>query len=137
MRDPASTNLPVTMPIREAGSPDRGNVLGASCPSRHALELVANKWTLLIVQALRSGPVRNGALMRKLEGVSQKVLTQALRELERSGLVDRVEHSVRPLRVDYRLTPLGASLSEALIGVDQWVEAHYAELPPRIQSNSP
>src|SRR4051812_13064747 len=134
MRDPASTNPSVTMPIQDQGSADAANVFSASCPSRHALELVANKWTLLIVQALRPGSMRNGELMRKLEGISQKVLTQALRELERNGLIDRIEHSVRPLHVEYRLTALGASLSQALVAVDQWVEAHYAQLPRKVQS---
>jgi len=125
------------MPIRDGTSVNRADVFSASCPSRHALELVANKWTLLIVQALRSGAMRNGELMRKLEGISQKVLTQTLRELERNGLIDRIDHSIKALHVDYRLTTLGASLSEALITVDQWVETHHAELPRRSQSIDP
>jgi DNA-binding HxlR family transcriptional regulator len=79
----------------------------------------------------------SGAAFRgdaKLEGISQKVLTQTLRELERNGLIDRIDHSIKPLHVDYRLTTLGASLSDALITVDQWVETHHAELPTRSQS---
>jgi len=84
--------------------------------------------SLLLLPALRDGPARNGELLRRLEGISQKVLTQTLRELERNRLVTRSDHGTRPLFVEYALTPLGASLSEVLLAVDRWVEAHHEQL---------
>ena len=76
----------------------KANVYAEACPSRAILELIADKWTLLILPALRKGPMRNGDLMRMIEGVSQKMLTQTLRELERNGLVARIgeEYAVSP-----------------------------------------
>ena len=70
----------------------RASVYAEACPSRAILELIADKWTLLIMPALRRGPMRNGDLMRMIGGVSQKMLTQTLRELERNGLVRRIDH---------------------------------------------
>ena len=103
-----------------------GNVLSASCPSRAALEVVGSKWALLIVPLLARQPLRNNELLRQVEGISQKMLTQTLRELERHGLVERIDHQTVPPHVEYRLTELGRSLSEALVVIDRWAERHYA-----------
>ncbi|RTL44214.1 MAG: transcriptional regulator [Burkholderiales bacterium] len=105
-----------------------GNVLSASCPSRAALEVVAGKWALLVVPLLARQPLRNNELLRRVEGVSQKVLTQTLRELERHGLVERIDHQSVPPHVEYRLTDLGHSLSTVLTVVDRWAEANYAAI---------
>jgi DNA-binding HxlR family transcriptional regulator len=105
-----------------------GNVLSASCPSRAALELVASKWSLLIVPVLAAGPIRNNELLRRIEGVSQKMLTQTLRELERNGLAERIDHKQVPPHVEYRLSELGQSLSDMLVAVDRWAENHYPAL---------
>jgi DNA-binding HxlR family transcriptional regulator len=105
-----------------------GNVLSATCPSRAALDLVASKWALLIVPVLAAGPVRNNELLRRIEGVSQKMLTQTLRELERNGLVERIDYEDVPPHVEYRLSELGHSLSDALVAVDRWAEKHYQKL---------
>ena len=113
------------VPDRPASS---GNVYSAACPSRAALELVGSKWALLIVPFLALGPSRNGELMRQVEGISQKMLTQTLRELERNGLVARIDHRTVPPHVEYHLTPLGHSLSEALEVVDRWAERHHDAL---------
>lgn len=111
-----------------AGAAEHGSVYAKACPSRAVLELVADKWALLIVWFLRDGPRRNGALMREIGGVSQKMLTQTLRELERNGLVVRIDHAEVPPRVEYELTPLGRSLSELAAGLGAWAERHMADV---------
>lgn len=103
-----------------------GNVLSATCPSRAALEVVGSKWALLIVPLLARQPLRNNELLRQVGGISQKMLTQTLRELERHGLVQRIDHQTVPPRVEYQLTELGRSLSDALVVVDRWAENHFA-----------
>ncbi len=84
---------------------------------------VADKWTLLILEALAdAGKLRFTEVGRRVEGVSQKMLTQTLRRMERDGLVERTIYPVIPPRVDYRLTELGLSLGEAFCGVWIWAE---------------
>lgn len=95
---------------------------------REILERVADKWTLLVIEALGEGEMRFSRLREKVGGVSQKMLTKTLRQLERDGLVTRRVHAVIPPRVDYRLTPLGESLGEAVCGIWLWVEAHSEEV---------
>lgn len=119
------------IPLRDAGGKPQcfePNVFAEACPSRAILELIADKWTLLILPALRRGPKRNGDLMRQIGGVSQKMLTQTLRELERNGLVARFDHQEVPPRVDYELTDLGRSLSDAVRKLDSWAENHIADV---------
>lgn len=90
---------------------------------------VADKWTLLILEVLEEGGVmRFTQVGRAVQGISQKMLTQTLRAMERDGLVTRTIHPVIPPRVDYELTPLGHSLSAAFCGVWQWAEAHLEEV---------
>ena len=86
--------IPGTPPI------DTANVFSQACPSRQALELVAGKWALLVIPALAQGPVRNNELMRRIEGISQKMLTQTLKELVRNGLVLRADHQTVPPHVE-------------------------------------
>jgi DNA-binding HxlR family transcriptional regulator len=108
--------------------PPPASVYAEACPSRAILELIADKWTLLIVPALRRGRLRNGDLMRLIGGVSQKMLTQTLRELERNGLVMRIDHQEVPPRVEYELTELGRSLSDLMRKLDGWAEANLTEV---------
>jgi DNA-binding HxlR family transcriptional regulator len=110
-------------PTRPAGS-----VFDETCSARHALELISGKWAMLVLSALVEGPMRNADLMRKVGGISQKVLTETLRDLERNGLVIRDDFQTKPLHVEYRLSPLGASLSDALIVLDRWAERNFPEL---------
>jgi DNA-binding HxlR family transcriptional regulator len=124
------------MSIDAPSSTNGANVLSQSCPSRRVLELVANKWALLLIPALRHAPVRNNELLRTVEGISQKMLTQTLRELERNGLVRRIDHQTKPLFVEYALTPLGVSLSDVLLTVDRWVEANHTHLDSARQSDA-
>jgi DNA-binding HxlR family transcriptional regulator len=93
------------------------------------LERVADKWTLLVIDALDSRQeLRFSRLRERLGGVSQKMLTKTLRQLERDGLVVRRVHAEVPPRVDYRLTPLGVSLGESVCGLWKWVEAHMQDV---------
>lgn len=90
---------------------------------------VADKWTLLVLESLEEGgEQRFGALARSVPGISQKMLTQTLRAMERDGLVTRTVHPVIPPHVDYKLTPLGHSLGEAFCGVWHWAEENLARV---------
>ncbi|HTN14374.1 MAG TPA: helix-turn-helix domain-containing protein [Sphingomonadaceae bacterium] len=90
---------------------------------------VADKWTLLILEILEdNGELRFTQIGRKVEGISQKMLTQTLRQMERDGLVKRTVHPVIPPRVEYRLTELGHSLSYAFCGVWTWAEANIGKV---------
>jgi DNA-binding HxlR family transcriptional regulator len=101
------------------------SVFNPACSARHALELIASRWTMLVLPALAEGPMRNGELLRLIGGISQKMLTQTLKELERSGLVVREDLQTVPLHVQYRLSPLGHSLSKSLIVLDRWAEQNF------------
>ncbi|MEO8501557.1 MAG: helix-turn-helix domain-containing protein, partial [Vicinamibacteria bacterium] len=90
------------------------NVFDPNCPSRQVLDRIADRWTALVIRALSEGTLRHGELQRRVGGVSQKMLTQTLRSLERDGLVVRKIHSVVPPMVDYSLTPLGHTLIKPL-----------------------
>jgi len=88
---------------------------------------VADKWTLLVLELLEEkGTLRFTQIARQIEGISQKMLTQTLRQMERDGLATRIVHPVVPPHVDYALTPLGNSLSAAFCGVWSWAETHLA-----------
>jgi DNA-binding HxlR family transcriptional regulator len=101
------------------------NPYNMDCPSRDVLALIGGKWAILILCCLQQGPVRTGALLRMVGGISQKMLTQTLRDLERDGFVVRISHPEVPPRVEYRLTELGRSLSALARTMEQWVVAHY------------
>ena len=98
------------------------------CPSRPLMARLGEKWTVLVVASLGDGPMRFGELRRRLEGVSQKMLSQTLKNLERDGLLTRTVIDERPLRVDYRLTLLGVSLVPLLLELKTWAEAHLKEI---------
>jgi DNA-binding HxlR family transcriptional regulator len=94
----------------------------ATCPSRQLLDLIGNKWVGLVLSALESGPRRHSELGRDIAGVSQKMLTQTLRELERDGLLTRTLTPSVPVRVDYELTPLGRDLQRVVHPLKDWAE---------------
>lgn len=100
----------------------------ASCPSRAIINILASKWVLLLLPILRGGPQRNRDLMRALEGVSQKMLTQTLRDLEHYGIVTRHDYAEVPPRVEYSLTRIGESLAEVVESLDDWVIKHYRSM---------
>src|SRR6266498_4968938 len=92
----------------------------SACPSRQVLEMLSNKWTLLVMRLLSHGTHRYRELQREANGVTQKMLTQTLRELEKNGIVKRTAFPVVPPKVEYILTPIGETLIEALKSVGQW-----------------
>lgn len=101
----------------------------AECPSRQLLDRLADKWVALVLAALaEEGTMRYSALARRLAGVSQKMLTQTLRSLERDGLVTRTVTPTVPVTVDYDLTPLGASLDGIMRHLKGWAEGHMDEV---------
>lgn len=100
----------------------------ASCPTRTVMATVGDKWAALIINALADGSQRHGQLRVTIAGVSQKMLTQTLRELERDGLLTRAITATVPVRVDYDLTALGRSLLPLLQGLKQWSEANIEQI---------
>ena len=112
----------------ELGEFESADAYLRNCPSRNVLEMLGNKWTLLIVPALRNGPMRFGELRRLLDGITQKSLTESLRRLERDGLVTRTQYPTIPPRVEYALTDLGLRAAGLLEGVWKWAESNLADV---------
>lgn len=104
------------------------SVFLADCPARDVLALLAEKWTLLVLHALSEKAYRTAELRRRIGGVSEKMLIQALRRLEQHSLVNRKSYKTVPPHVEYSLTPLGASLSSIVCALDTWVETHALEI---------
>lgn len=94
----------------------------ADCPSRQILDVLANKWTMLVMGALSGGPMRFGELRRRLDGITQKMLTQTLRALERDGLVTRTVYPTIPPKVEYAATELGESVTALMHAIRAWSE---------------
>lgn len=102
-------------------------VLEESCATRQALERLASKWRVLLLYALMAGPQRHAELRRRVAGITQKVLTQTLRDMESDGLVERrVVRPEPPQHVEYALTPLGRTLQEPLAAICAWATEHPA-----------
>lgn len=97
------------------------NVLNSRCPSQRVLDLLADKWSVLAIHCHGQGTLRYSDLMRRIGGVSQKMLTQTLRELEENGVVERTVYPVVPPRVDYRLIALLRTLCH-------WAELHLSQV---------
>lgn len=100
----------------------------AGCPGHEVLAMLSDKWVTLVLSALADGPLRHAELARTVAGATQKMLTQTLRRLERDGLVDRSVTAGVPPRVDYSLTPLGASLVPIQRAIKTWAETHVEEI---------
>ncbi|WP_394939917.1 winged helix-turn-helix transcriptional regulator [Psychromicrobium sp. YIM B11713] len=94
----------------------------AVCPSRQLLNRIGDKWIALVLSALDQGPLRYSELSRRIAGVSQKMLTQSLRNLERDGLIRRTVTASVPVRVDYEMTDLGKSLYVIVLQLKCWAE---------------
>ena len=115
--------------MAELELPVERNVLSQRCVSRQALQIVSQKWLALVVFALVGGPKRHSDLQRMIEGVSQKMLTQTLRQMEERGLIARaVLDPDPPQHVEYRLTELGESLAEPLVDLCHWAMEHAPDL---------
>jgi DNA-binding HxlR family transcriptional regulator len=104
------------------------DVFRMNCPSRQVFDLVGERWAGLLLLALHGRPQRFSALRRQIEGVSQKMLTQTLRALERDGLVRREAFATVPVTVEYSLTGLGDSLCQVIEGLRTWAYANAGNL---------
>jgi DNA-binding HxlR family transcriptional regulator len=100
----------------------RGDLFSESCPSREVLKHVTSRWGVLLLVALGDGSQRFGELRRKVGGISEKMLAQTLVWLEQDGFVQRIVQSAAPLRVEYRLTPLGEEISRKMGELAEWIE---------------
>lgn len=104
------------------------DVFARNSRSRKVLEIIVDKWTTLVVCVLSRGTRRYSELSRKIEALSQKMLTQTLRNLERDGFVERKVYPVVPPKVEYSLTPLGESVLGVLAALCEWAEDHIDEV---------
>jgi DNA-binding HxlR family transcriptional regulator len=104
------------------------DVYAENCPTRQVLDRIGDRWTTLVIGLLEDRPMRFSELQRAIEGVSQKMLTQTLRGLERDGLVTRTVYPEVPPRVEYDLTPLGETLCAPIKAIHQWAENHIGEV---------
>ena len=130
MKEPPS---PITPPMRDllsmaltgvgAGTLDAGN-----CPVRDVLDHIGDKWSSLILIALGVKAHRFGELKRAVPDISQRMLTQTLRDLQADGLIEREVFPTSPPSVEYRLTPLGESLMPPLVGLMTWANAHHDDI---------
>jgi DNA-binding HxlR family transcriptional regulator len=102
----------------------RGDVYNGDCPTRQILDRIGDKWTALIIGLLDEKTMRFSELQHSIGGISQKMLTQTLRNLERDGLVTRRIYAEVPPRVEYTLTPLGKTLAKPLELIRQWAESN-------------
>ncbi|OPC77070.1 transcriptional regulator [Embleya scabrispora] len=126
------------MATSETGA-DAGVVYRADCPSRPILDQIADKWSMMVMAVLDK-PTRFNEIKRRLEGVTQRVLTQTLRRLERNGMITRRVLPTSPVGVEYSLTPLGESLQEPFGRLYAWtvdntdeIRAHQADYDQRVQ----
>lgn len=105
-----------------------GNPYDANCPTRRILDRIGDRWTVLIIGALDDKPTRFSELRRRIEGISQKMLTQTLRGLERDGLVVRTVYPEVPVRVEYSLTDAGRTLLGPLAALQTWAIDHLSDV---------
>ncbi len=105
-----------------------GNPYDANCPTRRILDRIGDRWTVLIIGALGDGDARFSELRRRIDGISQKMLTQTLRGLERDGLVVRTVYPEVPVRVEYALTNAGRTLLEPLSALQVWAIEHLGDV---------
>lgn len=111
-----------------APSVDQDVVLNADCPSRVIMDQLADRWSMLVLAVLQSGPQRFNATARRLDGVTHRVLAQTLRRLERNGMVHRRVLPGSPPGVEYSLTPLGNSLQEPFSVLNTWMSQNVDEV---------
>jgi DNA-binding HxlR family transcriptional regulator len=111
--------------IRNRPEPE---IFTLDCPTQQVLDIIGNKWSVIIIYCLAYQTRRYKQLERKIEGISQKVLTQTLRKLENNGLIERKVYPVVPPQVEYSLTPLGETLVEPLSLLAEWSEQNMSEI---------
>jgi DNA-binding HxlR family transcriptional regulator len=106
----------------------KGNVLAADCPSRAVLQHLTNRWGTLVMVALAARPHRFATLRRAVGGISERMLSQTLKDLEADGFVLRTAHAVVPPHVDYALTPLGQAAAAHVVALASWIEGALPEI---------
>ncbi|WP_246770784.1 winged helix-turn-helix transcriptional regulator [Aestuariivirga sp. YIM B02566] len=114
--------------------PGADAMLIAKCPVRDVLDRIGDKWSVLILKNLEEGPRRFGVLKRMIGDISQRMLTQTLRDLQRDGLIQRTVYPTVPPSVDYRLTKLGQSLMDPLEYLVQWSDRNHQKVRKARQS---
>ena len=107
---------------------ERGDVSAATCPSREILKHITSLWGVLVLIALQGKTMRFSELRRTASGISEKMLAQTLRQLERDGLVSRTAYPVVPPHVDYSLTALGQAAAPLVAALADWVELHFEDI---------
>jgi DNA-binding HxlR family transcriptional regulator len=118
-----------TTPAYAANPPLRGNCFDRRCPTRGVLAHVTGRWGALVMAALKvDGTLRFSQLRDRIDGISEKMLAQTLRDLEGDALVRRVSLPVVPPHVEYDLTAMGAGVAQHLEALVDWIETHYREL---------
>lgn len=110
-----------------------GDVFLADCPARLAVEIIADKWAVVVLYGLSRGPRRHGELVELIGGISKKMLTQTLRRLERYGLVSRAVYAEVPPRVEYALTDLGRTLIGPIGALTRWAEENGAAVADAVE----
>ena len=113
--------------VRDVMNPE-GVAVPADCPIRGVLDRIGDKWSTLLVLTLAERPHRFGELRRAVFDISQRMLTQTLRELQRDGLISRKVHPTTPPSVEYALTALGRSLLDPLSHLLRWADQHHAAI---------
>jgi DNA-binding HxlR family transcriptional regulator len=118
----------MTASARRARDKVEYNAMNADCPTRQLVDVLSDKWVCLVFCALEGGPQRHSEIARQISGVSQKMLTQTLRNLERNGFVTRTVTAEVPVRVDYELTDLGQHFAPVIHAIKTWAEAHIEDV---------
>ena len=95
---------------------------------REVLDRIGDKWTMLVISTLSAGPLRYSDVQASIPGISQRMLTQTLKHLERDGLITRTAYAEVPPRVEYELTNLGRSLADAVLAMAEWAATHHGEV---------
>jgi DNA-binding HxlR family transcriptional regulator len=123
--------------ISESGASIEFDVYARDCPTRAVLEHVTSKWGVLVLAALRERTYRFSELRRRVDGVSEKMLSQTLRTLEQDGLIARVAYPEVPPRVEYNLTTLGREAAELLVGLVSFIERRMPQMLEARQARAP
>jgi DNA-binding HxlR family transcriptional regulator len=106
----------------------RPDPYAAGCPTRLLLDRIGDKWTVLVLGLIRENPRRFNALRRDIEGLTQKMLSQTLKTMERDGLITRTVWPTTPVSVEYAITPLGGTLVETLESLQRWARDHIVDV---------
>jgi DNA-binding HxlR family transcriptional regulator len=106
----------------------RFDVLAEACPTRQLVHTIGDRWSLLVLSSIEHQTLRHQQIRRAVEGISQKMLTQTLRTLEREGLVTRTVHASASPKVEYALTPLGNDLASVIRSLREWAYANIDEI---------